>query len=127
MPASVVDGMDVDAVHEEAAAGVAHARAGAGPSFLECRTYRYFGHHTGERTMSLTYRTEEEIETWRARDPVATFGARLDSAVRARIDQAVEVTLDEAIAFARASERPRADDAYEYTYASPIPVRRGSC
>ena len=127
IPATVVDGMDVDAVYDVAAASVARARAGTGPSFLECRTYRYFGHHTAERTMSLTYRTEAEIEAWRARDPVAAVAARLGPAVSAPIDRAVEVTLDEAVAFARASERPRAVDAYEFTYASPIPVRRGSC
>ena len=126
IPATVVDGMDVDAVRDAAAAAVARARGGKGPSFLECRTYRYFGHHTAERTMGLTYRTDEEVASWRARDPVATQAARLEPSERARIDMAVEAALDEAIAFARASERPHVDDAYEFTYASPISVRRGS-
>jgi TPP-dependent pyruvate/acetoin dehydrogenase alpha subunit len=75
--------------------------------------------------MSLTYRTEAEIESWRARDPVVNLGARLEPSDRGRIDGEVESVLDEAVAFAHASERPRADDAYEYTYATPIPVRRG--
>ena len=126
IPATVVDGMDVDAVRDAAAVSVARARSGQGPSFLECRTYRYFGHHTAERTMGLTYRTDEEVASWRARDPVATQAARLEPSERARIDKAVEAVLDEAIAFARASERPHVDDAYEFTYASPISVRRGS-
>jgi pyruvate dehydrogenase E1 component alpha subunit len=123
--ASVVDGMDVDAVHDAAAVGIARARNREGPSFLECRTYRYVGHHTAERTMGLTYRTDAEVESWRARDPVAALGARLVPTDRARIDETVEALLDEAVAFARASERPHAEDAYEFTYASPIPVRRG--
>ncbi len=76
--------------------------------------------------MGLTYRTDEEVASWRARDPVATQAARLEPSERARIDKAVEAVLDEAIAFARASERPHVDDAYEFTYASPISVRRGS-
>jgi pyruvate dehydrogenase E1 component alpha subunit len=126
IPATVVDGMDVDAVRDAAAVSVARARGGQGPSFLECRTYRYFGHHTAERTMGLTYRTDEEVASWRARDPVATQAARLEPSERARIDTAVETVLDEAIAFARASARPHVDDAYEFTYASPISVRRGS-
>ena len=126
IPTAIVDGMDVDAVYDATAVAVARARGGGGPTFLECRTYRYFGHHTAERTMGLTYRTDAEVESWRARDPVATLGARLEPTERARIDDAVEAVLDEAVAFARASERPRAEDAYEFTYASPIPVRRGS-
>ena len=126
IPATAVDGMDVEAVYDAAATCVSRARAGSGPSFLECRTYRFFGHHTAERTMRLTYRTEEEIEAWRDRDPVASAAARVGPDARGRIDEEVEATLDAAVAFARASERPRAEDAYEFIYATPIPVRRGS-
>ena len=127
MRATAVDGMDVETVHDAAAACVARARAGSGPSFLECRTYRFFGHHTAERTMSLTYRTDEEIEAWRDRDPVATAGARVGPDKKDMIDEEVEATLDAAVAFARASERPQAEDAYDFVYATPIPIRRGSC
>src|SRR5262249_57751257 len=65
MAAERVDGMDVDAILAAATSAVERARAGRGPTFLECVTYRYVGHHTAERTMKLTYRSEEEIERWR--------------------------------------------------------------
>ena len=126
IPADVVDGMDVEAVQRATAASVERARRGQGPSFLECRTYRFFGHHTAERTMGLTYRTDDEIERWRARDPVATLGASLELPARTRIDEAIETLLDAAVAFAHASERPDPEAAYALIYASPIPVRRGS-
>ncbi|HEV3403299.1 MAG TPA: thiamine pyrophosphate-dependent dehydrogenase E1 component subunit alpha [Gaiellaceae bacterium] len=126
IPAHVVDGMDVAAVRRAAAASVEQARGGGGPSFLECRTYRFFGHHTAERTMGLTYRTDEEIESWRARDPVAGVGASLEPAARERIDEAIEALLDEAVALARAAPRPDPEAAYAFLYASPISVRRGS-
>jgi pyruvate dehydrogenase E1 component alpha subunit len=126
MPAEAVDGMDVDAVLDAARRAAARARAGAGPTFLECRTYRFFGHHTAERTMKLAYRTDEEIERWRRRDPVAAAGARLDPAERERAGDEVESLLDDAVAFARASPRPDPADALEYVYAEALRPRTGA-
>ncbi len=125
MAAEQVDGMDVEAVLDAATRAVERARAGGGPTFLECRTYRFFGHHTAERTMKLSYRTDDEIERWRERDPVATSGARLDPDVRAAIDTELESLLDAAIAFARQSPRPDPADALEFVYASGALPRRG--
>ena len=121
----VVDGMDVDAVLAAATTAVARARAGEGPTFLECRTYRFFGHHTAERTMKLDYRTDEEIAAWRRRDPLTLAAAGLDDAVRDRIDAEVEDALDEAVAFARASPLPDPADALELVYASGPRPRDG--
>jgi pyruvate dehydrogenase E1 component alpha subunit len=125
MASEQVDGMDVEAVLEAAGRGVATARAGGGPTFLECVTYRFFGHHTAERTMKLGYRSEEEIETWRERDPVATTAARLEPAARERIDAEVVRLLEEGVAYARASPNPDPADALEYVYASGLRPRRG--
>jgi len=125
MAAERVDGMDVEAVLEAAGGAVARARAGGGPTFLECRTYRFFGHHTAERTMKLGYRTDEEIERWRERDPVAATAARLEPAVRERIGADVEALLDDAVAFARASPRPDPADALDFVYASGLRPRAG--
>ena len=125
MAAEWVDGMDVDAVLEAASRAVARARAGEGPTFLECRTYRFFGHHTAERTMKLGYRTDEEIETWRLRDPVATAEAALDAGEREREAAEVEALLDDAIAFARESARPEPSDALAYVYATGLRPREG--
>ena len=124
-PAVDVDGMDAELVLEAAREAVERARAGGGPSFLECRTYRFFGHHTAERTMGLTYRSEEEITTWRGRDPLELLGARLETGERDLIDAAVETLLDEAVEFARASPHPAADGALDYMYASGPRPRAG--
>lgn len=125
MSAEWVDGMDVEAVLVGARRAVERARAGEGPSFLECRTYRFFGHHTAERTMKLGYRSDEEIERWRARDPVAASAVKVAPDARERIDREVEELLDDAIAFARESPRPNPDDALEFVYASGLRPRGG--
>ena len=125
MAAEHVDGMDVQAVLAAARRAVSRARAGEGPSFLECRTYRYFGHHTAERTMGLTYRTAEEIERWQERDPIALAAASLDESEREQIDAQVEELLDDAVEFARRSPAPDPGDALEYVYASGLIPRRG--
>jgi pyruvate dehydrogenase E1 component alpha subunit len=125
MAAEAVDGMDVEVVLEAAQRAVERGRDGKGPTFLECRTYRYFGHHTAERTMKLGYRTEEEIAKWRERDPLLVTGAKLDDEVRGRIDAEVEQLLDEALEFARRSPRPDPADAFEYAYASGLRPRSG--
>jgi pyruvate dehydrogenase E1 component alpha subunit len=73
-PGVRVDGNDVEAVHEAATAAVARARRGDGPTLLECVTYRWKGHSKSDKNL---YRTREEIEAWRGRDPVAAFEHRL--------------------------------------------------
>ena len=125
MASEQVDGMDVEAVLDAARRAAEAARAGAGPTFLECVTYRFFGHHTAERTMKLAYRTEDEVERWRSRDPILTAGAALDPAERERIEAEVEALLDEAVAFARASPEPDPADALDFVYASGLRPRRG--
>jgi TPP-dependent pyruvate/acetoin dehydrogenase alpha subunit len=115
--AEQVDGMDVEAVHE----ATARARARFGPTFLECRTYRFFGHHTAERTMKLGYRTDDEIADWRERDPLEVTGSKLDPVERARIDDDVEALLDDALEFARRSPHPDPADALEFNYARGRP------
>jgi acetoin:2,6-dichlorophenolindophenol oxidoreductase subunit alpha len=125
MAAESVDGMDVEAVLAAATAAVARARADGGPTFLECRTYRFYGHHTAERTMKLGYRTDEEIARWRERDPLITAGAMLGDGVRTRIDAEVEELLDGAVAFARASAAPDPAGALDFVYASGLRPRDG--
>ena len=112
-----VDGMNVEAVYE----ATARARVRVAPTFLECRTYRFFGHHTAERTMKLGYRTDEEIANWRERDPLEVTGSKLDPAERARIDDDVDALLDDALEFARRSPRPDPADALGFNYARGLP------
>src|SRR5690606_8449517 len=75
-----VDGQDVVAVHEVLERLVARARAGEGPAFVECLTYRYHGHHVGDINREY-YRPRSEESEWRSqRDPLKLFGDRLVAA-----------------------------------------------
>ncbi len=74
IPSEAVDGMDVLAVRAAAGRAVARARAGEGPSFLVCTTYRYSGHHVGD---SQDYKDEEEVKEWRRKDPIPRLSRRL--------------------------------------------------
>lgn len=125
MPAEGVDGMDAEAVAAATAPLVERARSGAGPAFLEARTYRFVGHHTAEHAMRLGYRTDEEIAEWRLRDPLDIVGARLPDDRRSTIDEEVEKEIAAAVAFARESPRPRPDDALDFMYASGLRPRAG--
>lgn len=74
MPGEVVDGMDVLAVHRAAHLAVERARTGDGPTLLEFKTYRYMGHSRGDPGK---YRRQEELATWRRRDPIDHFRQQL--------------------------------------------------
>ena len=126
-PGEQVDGMDVLAVHAGAQRAVARARAGEGPSLLECMTYRYSGHFTTEYALGLKYRSQEEIDAWKTKDPLLTFPARLETmgvlsaGGKDAIDREVEVVLAEAIAFSRQSPFPEAEEALDGMYAVSYP------
>jgi pyruvate dehydrogenase E1 component alpha subunit len=119
MPCAIADGMDFFDVHEKAGAAIARARAGAGPTLLECKTYRYFGHYVGD---PLTYRTKEETETQRARDPLAGFERRvvaegwLDAALLRAIDGQVAEGVADAVGWAKQSPEPSAEDLLADVY-----------
>ena len=113
IPGETVDGNDPRAVFRATEAAVARARAGQGPSLIECRTQRYHGHTTSDMQV---YRTREEIAALRARtDPVLYFGAELERAglltpdARAAIAAEIEAEIADAIAFALASPHPSPD------------------
>jgi TPP-dependent pyruvate/acetoin dehydrogenase alpha subunit len=103
MPGVRVDGNDLWAVHEAAHAAVERARGGGGPTLLECRTYRHYGHSKGD---PATYRPSAEVEDWMARDPLTIARARLlddgvaaerldalDASTQARIEAATQHAL----------------------------------
>lgn len=119
-----VDGMDVEAVNEAGQWAVAHARSGAGPVFLDCRCYRFVGHNTGEHTLGLSYRTTDEIEAWKLRDPLITAALRLSEdlglgrAAVDEIDDSVAVEIERATAFARGSDCPAPSSAMDFMYAT---------
>ena len=111
LPAFVVDGQDIIAVHQAVSTAAARARQGDGPTFLEVQTYRYKGHDSGQ---IIRYRTEEEVESWRSsRDPIERFSARLTEAglltpeQLTEIGQSVKDVIDRAVTFAE--EAPCSD------------------
>jgi TPP-dependent pyruvate/acetoin dehydrogenase alpha subunit len=77
MPAWPVDGMDVLAVERAARRAAEGVRAGGGPCFLELRTYRFRAHSMFDPEL---YRTKNEVEEWKKRDPISTFSATLEAA-----------------------------------------------
>src|SRR5262247_2276121 len=80
IPGVLVDGQDVIAMHEVVSQAVARARAGQGPSLIEGRTYRYFDHSLGlGRIVRAPYRTDEEVELWKQRDPITIHSTLLIS------------------------------------------------
>ncbi|TMM34823.1 MAG: thiamine pyrophosphate-dependent dehydrogenase E1 component subunit alpha [Actinobacteria bacterium] len=125
IPASTVDGMDVSVVLDAAREAVERARAGAGPTMLECLTYRFDAHHTFEHRVRLRYRDDADVAAGRSRDPMQIQGARLDPDERTRIDVAVETVLDEAVRFALASDHPDPAGALDHLYASGLRARPG--
>jgi pyruvate dehydrogenase E1 component alpha subunit len=117
MPGVVVDGQDVDAVHDAVGEAVARARAGDGPSLLEMKTYRYRGH---SRTDPAKYRPDGELARWQERDPIALLGDRLElseddqSSLRAEIQQLVDDTADRA----KQAPFPTIEEIRSYVYAA---------
>jgi pyruvate dehydrogenase E1 component alpha subunit len=103
LPSIVVDGNDVEAVHEVARTAIELARGGGGPSLIEAVTYRHGGH---SRADPGKYRPDDEVEAWKARDPIPTFRSRLqaDGVAPAELD-AIEAEAREAVAAAEAEAR----------------------
>lgn len=106
MASSAVDGMDVLAVEAAARQAAASVRSGNGPFLLELRTYRFRAHSTADPDL---YRTKEEIEEWKKRDPILLFESRLrewellTEADVARIEKEVAAEIDAAVRFAEMS------------------------
>jgi pyruvate dehydrogenase E1 component alpha subunit len=114
-----VDGQDVMAVHQAAAEAIRIARADGGPTLIECKTYRYVGHHEGDP--GTDYRTREEVQQWKLNDPVKRARKRLlDSGAEENelntIDQDVEVWIEKAVQFAEASPEPLPESVGEHVY-----------
>ncbi len=110
MPGVTVDGLDVFAVYEAAGEAIARARRGEGPSLIECKTYRYYGHFEGD---TLTYRTKEEVDSFRARDPIQKLR---QSVLSRNIATAEELdTIDRNVA-------DRIEDAWRLAEEAPLPA-----
>jgi pyruvate dehydrogenase E1 component alpha subunit len=111
LEAIVVDGNDVEAVSDVATRTIGRARAGDGPSLVEALTYRHGGH---SRADPGTYRPDDEVAAWKARDPIPSYRTRLEAAgverdVLDAIDEEIRAQVAAAEAEARAAPEPTAD------------------
>lgn len=123
MHAVHVDGQDLRAVREASAELIARARRGEGPSFLQCDTYRYHGHHVGDIDRGY-YRSKDEEEAWkRERDPIALFTAWLTDELNVAsdeleaIEREVREEAESAVAFALAAPYPDESEVDQHVYA----------
>jgi pyruvate dehydrogenase E1 component alpha subunit len=125
MACDIADGMDVLSVYEAAGRAIARARAGQGPTLLECKTYRLCGH---SRSDPRTYRSKEEEAEWTDRDPIKRLAERLKAEGQAtdeslaQIEREVTESIDDAVAFAESSPSPAPEEALEDVFYGEGPV-----
>jgi pyruvate dehydrogenase E1 component alpha subunit len=118
---AAINGNDVLAVYQASQGALARARSGAGPTLIECKTYRWHGHSEHDKAF---YRTQEELAMWKSRDPIPTFETYLRGLNHLTDETAKEIagrvadTIDEAVEFAMNSPDPAPEDAVTDLYTS---------
>ncbi|HUF68246.1 MAG TPA: pyruvate dehydrogenase (acetyl-transferring) E1 component subunit alpha [Longimicrobiales bacterium] len=122
MPSAVADGMDVFDMRDRVKEAVDRARAGEGPTLIEARCYRFMGHSMSDPVHGV-YRTKEEVEEHKVKDPIRAFIDRLkdadmltDDELKA-IDERVRAEVDDAAEFAESSPEPPPEALYEHVYS----------
>jgi pyruvate dehydrogenase E1 component alpha subunit len=124
MTAWTVDGMDVLAVEDAAHRAVESIRAGGGPHFLECRTYRFRAHSMYDPEL---YRDKVEVEQWKERDPLTELTERLqdagvlDPTTITELEAAIQAEIDDAVAFAEAGTLEPIADLARFVYNEERP------
>ena len=119
MPAVTVDGNDVIEVYQASKEAVKRARDGGGPTFIECKTYRWRGHWEGD---PQPYRTQDEVKEWKLKCPITRFRRYLiENKVMLKqdlesIDKIIEDELQKAVEFARISPFPEPEEALDDVY-----------
>jgi pyruvate dehydrogenase E1 component alpha subunit/2-oxoisovalerate dehydrogenase E1 component len=121
VPARAIDGMDVEAVLAAAGEAAALVRSGAGPCFLECRSYRFRAHSMFDAQL---YRDKSEVERWRERCPIVTYTAvlrergHLDDGTLERIEREVAAEVEAAVDFAEQGTLEPVEQLADNVYAS---------
>ena len=119
MPSEGVDAMDVELVHEAVSKASKHVRAGKGPYLLEFRTYRYKGHSMSD---PAKYRTKEEVEDYKKKDPVEQVRSTIlknkiaSQELLDQIDSKIKVIVADSVKFAEESPFPDASEAFKDIY-----------
>ena len=117
-----IDGNDVLKVYQVADQAVKRARAGEGPSFIECETYRMLGHAGCAAQDSIGYRDRKEVDAWKVKCPLSNLQMRLlrrELLTQNALDimeQSIKTEIDEAFAFAAKSPVPTKQDLYKYLF-----------
>jgi TPP-dependent pyruvate/acetoin dehydrogenase alpha subunit len=115
-----INGNDVLAVYQASLGAIARARAGDGPTLIECKTYRWHGHSEHDKAF---YRTDEELAMWKSRDPIPTFTTYLqsrhvlDDQKQKDVEARVAAVIDEAVEFAMHAPDPAPEEAVTDLYA----------
>ena len=124
MPAEVVDGQDVLVVRDAVSRAVSRARTESKPTLLEVRTYRYVGHSMSDAAHG-TYRSKDEVEEFRRRDPITLLADRmrsagdLDDASWSAMDAEIRAEVEDAFRFAEESPDPDPSELFTDLYAEP--------
>ncbi len=124
LPGASVDGMDALAVYRVMAAAAERARRGDGPSLVEARVYRFRPNTSNDD--DTRYRSREEVDEWRARDPLTHFRAALEQQellsdkLAAGIEDEIAAIVDDAATWAEAAPNAAPEDALLYTYAEEM-------
>lgn len=116
IPAERIADNDVDAFYERASAAVKSIRAGGGPVFLECMTYRWREHVGPNDDYKFGYRHSAEAEPWIKNDPMLKLAAKLDPETRRKIESEVEQEIKQAFLFAEESPWPESKELYTHLF-----------
>ncbi len=122
-PGVTVDGNDVIAVYRASREAIQRARNGGGPTLIECKTYRWYGHSEID---PAKYRAPEEVEHWKARDPLVLMQGRLEDQGlwsdewKQQLTAGFNKEIDEAIEFAEKSPYPEPEEALDHVFSFSI-------
>jgi len=126
-PGITIDGNDVVEVHKTSVEAIKRARTGEGPTLIECKTYRWYGHSEID---PADYRAQEELESWKKKDPVPRtekllrdLGLISDARREALVEQ-INQEIDEAVEVCEKEEYAQPEEAYIDVYSEQFPVRR---
>lgn len=124
MPGISINGNDVCVVYEASSKSIQRARAGEGPTLIECKTYRWRGHHEGDPNQGKRYRNMDEVEEWMEKCPIKKLEEKilgekvLTKAKMNKIREEIKIEIEEAEKFANQSPFPDAKDIYEDVFVS---------
>ncbi len=125
-PGVTVDGNDVIAVYRASREAIQRARSGGGPTLIECKSYRWYGHSEID---PAKYRSAEEVDYWKSHDPLTVMQHHLDEHElwsdewKNKLTTAINQEIDEAIEFAEKSPYPDPEEALDHVYSFSIRER----